>query len=60
MSENFIVTPQQEEALLRESASEVTTLLHTLKQAQDEISNHLLVHENITHDECKAILREIF
>ncbi|HIQ27972.1 MAG TPA: ATP-dependent metallopeptidase FtsH/Yme1/Tma family protein [Sulfurovum sp.] len=60
MSENFIVTPQQEEALLRESASEVTALLHTLKQALNEVSNYLLVHENITHDECKAILREIF
>jgi len=60
MSENFIVTPQQEEALLRESASEVTALLHTLKHALNEVSNYLLVHENITHDECKAILREIF
>jgi len=60
MSENFIVTPQQEEALLRESVSEVTALLKTLDKALIEVSNHLLSHENITYEECKEILREIF
>jgi len=60
MSENFIVTPQQEEALLRESVSEVTALLKTLEKALSEISNYLLSHENITHEECKEILRDIF
>jgi ATP-dependent metalloprotease FtsH len=60
MSENFIVTPQQEEALLRESVSEVTALLKTLEKALSEISNYLLTHENITHEECKEILRDIF
>lgn len=60
MSENFIVTPQQEEALLRESASEVTALLKTLEKGLNEISNYLLTHENITHDACKEILRELF
>ncbi|HFQ61803.1 MAG TPA: ATP-dependent metallopeptidase FtsH/Yme1/Tma family protein [Epsilonproteobacteria bacterium] len=60
MSENFIVTPQQEEALLRESVSEVTALLKTLEKGLNEISNYLLTHENITHDACKEILRELF
>jgi len=60
MSENFIVTPQQEEVLLRESVSEVTALLKTLDKALTEISNYLLTHENITHEECKEILRDIF
>ena len=60
MSDNFIVTPQQEEALLRESVSEVTTLLKTLDAALSEISSYLLEHENITADECREILRKIF
>jgi len=60
MSENFIVTPLQEEELLRESVSEVNALLKTLEKALSEVSNYLLSYENITHDECKEILREIF
>ncbi len=60
MSDNFIVTPLQEEELLRDSVSEVTTLLKTLEKALSEVSNYLLSYENITHDECKEILREIF
>lgn len=60
MSDDFIVTPLQEEELLRESVSEVTTLLKTLKEALLEVSNYLLIHENITHEECQEILRKIF
>lgn len=60
MSENFSITPDKEEALLRESVSEVTALLKTLQKALAEISNYLLAHENITHEACKEILREIF
>ena len=60
MSDNFIVTPQQEDELLRESVSEVTALLKTLEKALDEVSNYLLTHENITHEAAKEILREIF
>ena len=60
MSENFIVTPYQEEELMKESVSEVKALLKTLEKALDEVSNYLLVYENITQDECKEILREIF
>jgi len=60
MSENFIVTPQQEEELLRESVSEVTTLLKTLDKALSEVSSYLLAHENITAEECRVILRKIF
>jgi ATP-dependent Zn protease len=60
MSENFIVTPLQEEELLRESVSEVTTLLKTLEKALIEVSGYLLAHENITAEECRVILRKIF
>lgn len=60
MSENFIVTPQQEEELLRESVSAATTLLKTLNKALSDVSNYLLTHENITQDECREILRKIF
>lgn len=60
MSENFIVTTQQEEELLRESVSEVTTLLKTLEKALNEVSEYLLAHENITAEECRVILRKIF
>lgn len=60
MSENFIVTPQHEEELLRESVSAVTTLLKTLDKALSDVSAYLLMHENITQDECREILRKIF
>ena len=60
MSDNFIVTPYQEEELLKESVSEVKALIKTLEKALTEVSNYILVHENITHNECKEILREIF
>jgi len=60
MSENFIVTPKQEEELLRESVSEVTTLLKTLEKALTEVSVFLLAHENITAEDCRVILRKIF
>jgi len=60
MSENFVVTQFQEEELLKESVSELKALLKTLGKALSEVSDYLLVHENITHDECQEILREIF
>ena len=60
MSEDFIITPQQEDELLRTCVSEITTLLKTLDKALEEISSYLLSHENITHETAKEILREIF
>ena len=60
MSENFVITPYHEEELLRESVVELKDLLKTLHKALTEVSAYLLVHENITHDECRNILREIF
>ena len=60
MSENFIITVQQEEELLRQSVSEVTTLLKTLEKALTEVSQFLLAHENITAEECRVILRKLF
>jgi ATP-dependent metalloprotease FtsH len=60
MSEDFIVTPLQEEELLRDTVSEVTALLNRLDKALNEVSMYLLQHENITQEKCKEILREIF
>lgn len=60
MSDNFIVTTQQEEELLRESVSEITKLLNTLDKALREVTAFLLAHENITPEECRVILRKIF
>jgi cell division protease FtsH len=60
MSDNFIISHQQEEELLRESVSEVTALLKTLEKALNEVSQFLLAHENITAEECRVILRKIF
>ena len=60
MSENFIVTPYQEEELMKECVSELKALLKTLEKALDEVSAYLLLQENITQEECKDILRDIF
>ena len=60
MSDNFIVTPQQEAELLSESVSEVSTLLETLDGALTEVSDYLLEHENISAEVCRDILRKIF
>jgi len=60
MSDNFIVTPQQEAELLSESVSEVNTLLQTLDGALTEVSDYLLEHENISAEVCRDILRKIF
>ena len=60
MSDNFIVTPQQEAELLTKSVSEVNTLLQTLDGAVTEVSAYLLEHENISAEVCRDILRKIF
>ena len=60
MSEDFIVNPLQEEELMRETVAEVTTLLKSLDKALSGVSEYLLKHENITHDACQEILKEIF
>ncbi len=60
MSDNFIVTPYQEEELMKESVSELKALLKTLDKALNEVSSYILMHENISQEKCKEILREIF
>jgi ATP-dependent metalloprotease FtsH len=60
MSDNFIVTQAEEEMLMKESVSELKSLLKTLERAHKEISEYLLAHENITHEACRQILLEIF
>ncbi|MFT7878998.1 MAG: ATP-dependent metallopeptidase FtsH/Yme1/Tma family protein [Sulfurimonas sp.] len=60
MNENFIVTPSQEEELMKNSVAEVTNLLNSLNVAVKKTADYLLVHENIDQDQCREILREIF
>lgn len=60
MGENLIAASDQEEQLLSESVSSVTSLFGTLSEALDKINDYLLVHENITQEECREILREMF
>jgi len=60
MSENFMMTPQQEEELLRTLVAEVNTLLGTLAQALREAEKYLFAHENIDIEKCREILRDIF
>ena len=60
MSENFIVSEQDEAQLLGQSVLEVNTLLNSLEKALNEVAQYLLAHENITVEECRDILRRIF
>ena len=60
MGDHFIVNSTEEEMLLQEAKSEVESLLEKLHEAQKEISDHLLVYENISHDETREIIRAIF
>jgi len=60
MSEDFIITAQEEEKILQKAISEVTALLKTVEQATKKTSDYILIHENITHKACQEILREIF
>jgi len=60
MCDDFIVTPYQEDELMKESVSELKALLKTLEKAVSEVSVYLLEHENITQNSCKEILRDIF
>jgi ATP-dependent metalloprotease FtsH len=60
MVDNFVLTPRQEEILLKDSVTEVNKLLETLDSALDEVSKHILRYEHITADECRDVLRKIF
>jgi len=60
MSDNLHSTSEQEAEILAESSADVTALLKKLKIALDEVKLHLLTHENITHQRCQEILRDLF
>ena len=60
MGENFTISHEEERILLETSTQELDTLLETLDEAITKTAEHLMEHENITLEECKDILREIF
>ncbi len=60
MNDNFIVSPQQEEELLKSSVAELEKLFETLDEALSKVTEHLLEHENITAEECREILKSLF
>ena len=60
MGENFVDNTNEEEAILQQASIDVETILDKLTQIHEKITNHLLVHENITEEETREILREIF
>lgn len=60
MSDDFIVSPQDEAQLLSKSVLEVTTLLNTLDKALNETARTILANESISVEECRDILRKIF
>jgi len=60
MGENFINSEHEEEMILQQASIDVETILDKLTQIHEKISSYLLVHENITEEETREILREIF
>lgn len=60
MTDDFIISQDQEAALLKESVASLTTLFGTLHEALDKTTAYLLQHENISSEECRKILREMF
>ena len=60
MGDSYIDNNNEEELILQHSAKDVETILEKLEAIHEKISSHLLVHENITEEESREILREIF
>jgi len=60
MSENIILLKDEEDTLLQEILTDLETLIKSLDKAIIQTANYILEHENITHESCQEILREIF
>ncbi len=60
MGESFVNSANEEEMILQQASIDVETILDKLAQIHEKITNHLLLHENITEEESREILREIF
>lgn len=58
MTEDFIVSNGEENALMHELTLETKTLVTTLNKAIDSVAKHLLEYEVISFEECKKILKE--
>ncbi len=60
MGEEITPDPDEKDKILRSCYSDVIQMLKKLENARVSIEEHLLAHENITEEECRRILRELF
>jgi len=60
MSENFTISPTEEESLLQMAIAELKTLLKQLEPAVEEVAAYLLVSENIERERCRRVLLDLF
>jgi len=60
MGSNFIGSEDEEIKLFDEAKEDVELILSKLEESHSKISKHLLIHENITEEEARNIIREVF
>ena len=60
MGEGFVASAQEEERLMQTAVQELEALLKRLEEAHERVIAYLLEYENITHEQCRRILLEIF
>ncbi len=60
MGERLLARDDEVESLLTEQYREVETMLLKLRQAREAIESWLLEHENISEEEARRILRDLF
>jgi len=60
MSQDIFATDAQMKQLLEDAQAQVESLLGKLSEARKSISAYLLANENITEEDARGILREIF
>ena len=60
MSEGYIPSEGEVEALLKEAEGELYALFKRIDTALDKVAAYLLDYENISQEQCRDILRELF
>ena len=60
MGDNFIGSKEEEERVFKEAKEDVELILGKLEESHSKISKHLLMHEVITEEEARDIIREVF